>query len=239
MKKQTNTVKQILSKVMLVVILLTSVLGLSGCGLFPYELEVYSHKAFVESMEKYNSLHDIYVNTFISFDLDDNDQVTKRLYSAFAMTSATTKSFQRKHGYITDIHEDILSIRFLFYIISDNIDTNESVYKVKCNFNKVPFNYTQDDKIEFLPSGCECPSSLKNRYDLVYEESFFGDGEEVRIYNYVYNYSIYVNDTKACCIHISTKEETREEELNRIIKMLEDSLVVINTEKNFIWRDKE
>ena len=48
-----------------------------------------------------------------------------------------------------------------------------------------------------------------------------------------------VNDTLKCNIHISSIEEASEEKLNEIIQMLLDSLVVINAEDFFIWRDKK
>ena len=58
-------------------------LSLISCGEFAYEWEVDTHDEFVKNIEKYNSINDGFVDTFISFDLDDNTEITKRLYGSF------------------------------------------------------------------------------------------------------------------------------------------------------------
>ena len=51
------------------------------------------------------------------------------------------------------------------------------------------------------------------------------------------NGAVTVNGVEVACIHISSIEEASEEKLDEIIQMLSDSLVVINTDEWFIWRD--
>ena len=235
---------KLVARLMIAVILLVSAISLTGCGQFEYEWEVNSHKEFVEKIEQYNSVHDLYVNTFISFDLDDNEQVSKSLYSQSTMLFPKANSFSLKNGYIYDIHEDALSTRFLFYLKANGENSNEYAYKVKCHCVIADFNFTENNKIEILSSECENASSefYSLKYDLVYEESLkiHGSNEEKNVfYNYVYHYSIYVDGAEVCCIHISSIDEASDEKLDEIIQMLSDSLVVLNTEKYFIWRDKK
>ena len=237
--RKANKTK-LIARVMLVVILVASTVTLSGCGQFEYEWEVNSHKEFVEKIEQYNSIHNIYVDTFISFDLDDNEQVSKRLYSQHAMISPRTNSFEKDNGYICDIHNELYGIRFLYYLRSNNENINEYSYKVKCYCLRTDFNFTENDKIEILSSEYEKGSNLE--YDLSYEETLeiYGSDEgRYPLYNYVYHYSVYVEGVEVCCIHISSIDEATDEKLDEIIQMLSNSLVVLNTEKFFIWRNRK
>lgn len=228
---------------MLVAVLMTSAFALTSCGYVEYDREFNSHKEFANYIENYNSLHDLYVDTFISFDLDNNEKVTKSIYYTFAIIDSNAKSFAIDHGYICDIHEDGLSQILIYYLKGEDENYNDYAYKIKCSFSKVPFNFTSDDVIRIEESSCEYysnNSSLRN--DEFYEDSLMNMSpltEEDRIYNHVYHYTLYVNDTKACCIHISSIEEASQEKLDEIIQMLYESLEVINTGKFFIWRDKE
>ena len=242
--KNSNTKTKLAARVMLLVLLLASTVSFAGCGKFEYEWEVNTHREFVEKIKQYNSVHDLYVNTFISFDLDNNEQVSKSLYSQFTMLFPSANSFSQKNGYIYDIHEDGLSTRFLFYLKNDGENPNEYAYKVKCNFVIADFNFTENNKIEILSSECGNSSSefYSLKYDLAYEESLKINGsndEKNPFYNYVYHYSIYVDGAEVCCIHISSMDEASKEKLAEIIQMMQDSLVVLNTEKFFIWRDNK
>jgi hypothetical protein len=148
--------------------------------------------------------------------------------------------FYRDHGYFCDLYASGgISPAYLFYLKSDGENTNEFAYKIKYGGRFVDFNYTADDKIEILISKCSAGSgAIITQYDEFYEDAWFSDGtEREKIYNYVYHYSVYVNDVEAGCIHISSIDEPSEEKLDEIIQMLYDSLVVINTENFFIWRD--
>ena len=48
---------------------------------------------------------------------------------------------------------------------------------------------------------------------------------------------MYKNGTEFACLHISSIDEASEEKLAELVQMMQDSLVVINTEKFFIWRN--
>ena len=230
---------KILARVMLVILLISSTINLAGCGLVEYHWEGKTHQEFVEYIKNYNSRHDLYVDTFISFDLDNNSEISEREYGVFSIISARTRGFERNHGYICDIHEEGLDIEFLYYMSLDNEPENDHAYKIKCHFTRVYFNFNENDKIEITKS--ECYKYRNSLYDLVYEESLRYDEAKTEkdiIYNYRYYYSIYVNDTEACCIHISSIDEASEEKLADIIQMLSDSMVILNTEKFFIWKNK-
>ncbi len=241
-KNKLNKTK-LIARVMLVVLLLGGTLNLAGCGLVEYYWEGKSHQEFVEYIKNYNSRHDLFVNTFISFDLDNHYEVSERIYYLFSIISTRARGFERNHGYICDIHEDGFGIKFLYYLRSDTELENDRAYKIKCSFTKVPFNFTENDKIEFTQSECNYYNDVTNSVDdFVYEKSFYLDGsktEEDIIYNHRYHYSIYVNDTEACCIHISSIDEASEEKLADIIQMLSDSMVVLNTENFIIWQNKK
>ena len=221
---------KLVARLMLVVILTTTVsLSLTSCGIFTYDWETYSHEDFVSKVNEYNSLHDIYVDTFISFDLDSNTEVSGRLYCFVAGT-------KRK------MHDDIL------YDIYDNIITTYKVTqvfylngyacKIMCYYRNFAYNFTEEDKIEIKSGGEHFACS--EHLDSYYIESLIRfPQEEDKLYENIYRYKIYVNDVYFGCIHISSIYKTSEEKLDEIIQMMSDSLVVLNTEKFFIWRDSK
>ena len=77
--KKRNIKKAIGISVLICILL--SCISLCACGRYPYEWEVSTHGEFVENIKKYNSKHDEFVNTFISFNLDSNENVTKQIYN--------------------------------------------------------------------------------------------------------------------------------------------------------------
>lgn len=114
---------------------------------------------------------------------------------------------------------------------------NDYVYKIKCHFRRVPFNYTGEDEMEIVQSSC---IYYNDDNDLVYEDSIrcnVSYSEEDRIYTNVYHYDLNVNGNKSCCIHISSINEASEEKLNEILQMLYDNIVVMNADGIYIWRD--
>ncbi len=243
MKTHFNSrIIKFVARVMLLVLLLASALSFAGCGMTEWYMHYNTHKEFLEFIEEYNSIHNLYVETFISFDLDDNEQVTERCYSMFTLISSSwARNSLRKNGYMYDIQGTDFVTGFVFYLDSDGENANEYGYKIKCNFRKLDFNFTQNDKIEILESEnskCTYFSDHGNpSYDLYYQEDIFDSTIfDQKIYNYVYHCTLYVNGVEAGCIHISSIEETSEEKLDEIIQMMSDSLVVINADGFFIWR---
>lgn len=212
---------KLVAKILLLVLLLTSAFSFVGCGVpLPHDWEVYSHKEFVKEIEKYNSINDGSVDTFISFDFDSKEYVTKKIYCMTAVANAFMTS---KIG-LVDILDAHYTIYQAFYLKQED-NSNEYAYKIKCMYSRIDNSFTENNKIEI------------NKYDkhyctnndhLYYEERMVG-GEPILMYDYYHMYGIYVNDVEIGCIHISSIDETSEEKLDEIIQMLYDSLVVINT----------
>ncbi len=227
-----------MKRIIILTICILMLLTLTSCGRFLYEWEVDTHKEFVENIDKYNSANNGTIDTFVSFDLDSNDQVTQSKYYASSMVSPASHSFRRSHGCIYDMHDEGLGIRQLYYLKSE--DGNEYAYKINCNFKRVDFNFTADDNIEIIAS--ECTNYYYSRYDLIYEDTLSVERNSeniVSLYNHTYHYSLCVDGEEICCIHISSTDELNNIELEEIKQMLMNSLVVINTDVLFIWRDKK
>ena len=248
MKKQNSKIDKtkIITRVIIAIFLIANMLSLTSCGgLVNYSWETNSHKDFADYINKYNSLHDLYLETNISFDLDNNEKVTKSIYYIFAMLPVSRKGYCIKNGHTCDLHVDGLSRILVYYLKGDGENANGNEYKIKCSFSKVPFNFTNEDEFEIRESSCEYYSSLRNlSNDLVYENSIQKrvSSEEIKnnsIYNNVYHYTLYVNGVRSCCIHISSVEKASEEKLAEIHQMLLDNMVVINGEGLYIWRNQK
>ena len=234
---QTN-LQKVIARVMTLILLLVISLTLSSCpSPIPYDREVYSHEEFVKQIETYYSCHDLFVETYISFDLDDNDAVSKSIYFTATNVNSKARGFNIKHGYVCDrYNDDGLLFRFIYYLKTKE---NDYGYKIKC-FNRIfDYNFNENDKIEILSSQVfNCKGNLDFKYDLMYEELACQllIEPDAAIYNHTYHYSFCVNGLEMCCIHISSIEEASEEKLDEIIQMLLDSLVILNPDDFFIWR---
>lgn len=235
---------KLVARVILLIFLLANMLCFSSCifhGIIVWHKEVYSHEEFVQWVEGYNSRHDLYVDTFISFDLDDNEQVTKRLYASTTRISTKHNGFIAEHGYICDIHGYSFPTFFAFYLKDDGENANDYAYKIRCEPRVVDFNFTENDNIEICSSE-ECTTSYSAAFlDYMYENSLIYQphSEKVSVYNHIYHYSMYANDKLIACFHISSIDEASEEKLDEIIQMMSDSLVILNTEDFFIWRKQK
>lgn len=230
-------IKKLITRVVLFALLLTCMTSLTSCpSPIPYDWEVYSHEEFVKQIETYYSCHDLFVETYISFDLDDNDAVSKSIYFTATNVNSKARGFNIKHGYVCDRYDDGLIYRFIYYLKTEE---NDYGYKIKCFNRKFDYNFNENDKIEILSSQVfNCKGNLDFEYDLMYEE-FAVElliEPDAAIYNHTYHYSFRVNGLEMCCIHISSIEEASEEKLDEIIQMLLDSLVILNPNDFFIWR---
>lgn len=234
--KSNNT--EFIARIMLIVILLIGTFSFTSCGIRPRMYEVYTHEEFAKQIETYQSLHDLYVDTYISFDLDDNDEVSKSVYSTLIMSDSNARRFEKKQGFTCDLYTDGLGIRFLYYLKSDS---HEYAYKIKCFFSRFEYNFTENDRIEILSSTyTKCTDNSDFPNDYKYEETMqYDPPEDAAIYNHTYHYSLYVNDLEMCCIHISSIEEVSEAKLNEIIQVMSESLVVMNAKAFFIWREQK
>ena len=97
--KNSNRKIKLVARVMLLVFLLASAVSLVSCGIFSNYWELYSHKEFVRKVEEYNSRHNLYVDTFISFDLDSNEEISSSIYYFIA---GTPKKMRNKILYDID-----------------------------------------------------------------------------------------------------------------------------------------
>ena len=235
---KSNRKTKLVARVMLLVLLLASSTNLTGCMNFLYDWEVNTHEEFVKEVEKYNSINNGSVDTFISFDLDSYETVSKKMYNFKAMPGY--KGLVEKYG-LYDIYDEYYDIYQVFYL---SYDYHEYAYKIRYHYNRnhTQNNFTQQDKIEITISDEKHCDSIEA--DLYYQASLDNGSvsyrvEENRLYSHTYYYEVYVNGVNFGCIHISSIEEASEEKLAEIIQMMQDSLVVINTEKNFIWRDQK
>ena len=133
-------------KRLLVLLLCVSViLPFTSCGVFLYDWEVDTHSEFVANIEKYNSKHDEFVNTFISFDLDSNEDISKRLYRFIAPVT-------RKNIEIYDKNNKHFNVSLVFYMKSEANDSldSECDYKIRCEYKSVQQNFSEKDKIEII-----------------------------------------------------------------------------------------
>ena len=221
------------ARVMLVILLITSAVGLFGCyfgATIVYNWEVNMHDEFVAEIEKYNSVNDGFINTFISFDLDKNEDVSKRIYQFYTITN---NGGVNKFG-LCDKICSFWNIGLMFYLKSniENSDHNEHAYKIICSYDNVEYTFSEYDKIEIKQNNtdkCGC----KRELDMYYHEHLGYSSFEIedKIYTNAYYFEMLVNDVKFACIHISSIEEASEEKLNEIIQMLLDNMVIINTEE--------
>ena len=230
LKTKTNTVKQILARVMLVVVLLTSVLSLSGCrklfGNYHAEKgDLYkSHAELVEFIEKYNSKNDGFVSTFISFDFDSNEIVSDRYY--YWGIVAKLNDYYDK---VYDKYQDYLALRMTFYVndVDENGDIIKDSYQIYCSYNtkNVNYNFDANDNLSLnlFDASTTSPIYLGELFR-VYNPN---DNE----YNYITTYSLYVNEVDVMQISIASLEkELSQEKIDEICKLLMDNIVIINTE---------
>ena len=224
------------ARLMLVILLLTTLLNLSGCifrSTMVYDREYYSHEEFVNIIEHYNSVNNGSVDTFISFDLDFNDNVSNSIYRFSLITN--NKGLIQKYGFL-DIYDEFYRVKQLYYL-------NDTQYKILYHYdrNQARQEFKQDDKMEIRISDKTHCNSFS--HDLDYHESFnttsYIDEEGktqtkelyTRMYNYAYYCELYINDMECGCIHISSKLEMSTEKFEEIFKLLLDNIVIIGKEE--------
>ena len=231
MKNQKTNNRSLISKitarVMLVVLLLAGVLNLFGCYFGPtvaYNWCVNTHDEFVVEIEKYNSVNDGFVNTFISFDFDDNKDISEKYYQ---MCTTVNKGAVYKYGLCDKYSDGPIYIELVYYFKSniENDQYSEHAYKIYCVYGDVEYSFSEYDKIEIQ-------NTMTHNCVSLYKDRYYGDRtSENMIYNNVYHYEFLVNGVEFACIHISSIKEASEEKLEEIVQMLMDSMVIINTEE--------
>ena len=219
-----------MKRIIILTICISMLLTLTSCGTFLYQWEFDTHKEFVEKIEKYNSINDGFVNTFISFDLDSNSEITKRIYSF--LTEVSNKRIAQKYG-VYDINADYFRVSLVFYLQSNINDEkfNGLAYKIRCEYAPVKYNFSDCDKIEIKPT--EIVNCISIKRDMYYQESLSQEydyrKEENKIYVQSYHFDILVNEKKYGCVHISAIDNSDDTKIEEIRQMLMDSLVILNT----------
>ena len=237
MKKQKIKFNKskLVARVMLVILLVASAVSLFGCYFGPtlaYHWEVNTHNEFVKEIDKFNHTSDGFVDTFISFDLDENEEVSDRIYCFDTIANATKVA---KFGLCDKICSGH-SVYLLFYLNAptQSEEHKDHAYKIACYYRDVKYNFSENDKIEVKKGNTY--KEYESERCSVFRDEFYQQGmmnydlPENMVYNYSSHYEIWVNDEEFACIHISSIEEASEEKLDEIIQMLYDSLVIINTE---------
>ena len=219
MKNQTKFNKsKLVARGMILVFLLTSAASFFGCYFGPtlsYNWSVETHSQFVQEIERFNSVNDGSVNTFISFDLEDNKDVS---YIIYKLSTIANDAVIKKNG----LHDEVcnLSVDIIYFLKSNTENNEHSEHAYKVNFHYGGYHqFSNQDKIEIRHNST--PNCQGMCEDAWYKDSM--------IYKNAYYYNTFVNDLQIGCIHISSIDEASEEKLDEIIQMLYDSLVIINT----------
>lgn len=239
MKKQKTKFNKskLFARVMLVILLVASAVSLFGCYFGPtigYRWYVNTHEEFVQKIEEFNSINDGVIDTFISFDLDENEEVSERWY--WFVTSAI-KTAKEKLG-LCDKICNTYAIYQLFYLKANtqNNEHEDCAFKIACFYRDAQYNFSENDKIEVKKgttfNGEVVPEQQCGEFQDEYKDFGidYSNLPENMIYNYSNHYEFFVNDKEFMCIHISSVDEVSEEKYEEIIQMLLDNMVVINVE---------
>ena len=228
-----NKTLKLITKALLVIILATSVLTLSGCYSISRKLfgnyraernALYnSHAELVEFIEKYNSKNDGFVSTFISFDFDSNEIVSESYYY-WGMNGTFNDYYDKVH----DKYQDYLGVRMTFYVndVDENGNIIKDAYQIYCSYNTGNINYNFDANdnlsLNLFDDSIKSPSYLAEWFK-VYNPN---DKE----YNYITTYALYVNEADVMQISIASIDESMpQEKLDEILQLLMDNMVIINT----------
>ena len=215
LKTKTNTVKQILAKVMLVILLLTSVLSLSGCE--------WTNYFSTTTMDNISHIHDEVESKFKYF---DNYQKLEEFINTNTDTyEYVTFNIENQYAYLLESYEVYTLCRLwngepLYYfmdylVIRGNIEFNEVVSdnKIVISFASIP------------------PSKYKNL--IVYEDTILDikvldDKIEDYEIDYCMYYGVYAGENKLMEFSIkSTSQKLSEEEFSEICDDLKQYLVII------------
>ena len=208
-----NKTLKLISKALLVIILATSVLTLSSCLSIGGEsnccLKFYSHAEFTEFVEKYTSnKQDRFMFTFVSFDLDDMEQIHVELYSVNT-TKEHRRSLITKEEKVESVfdashdHGFHSTMTFLMDEYLENGEKIENAYKITCVYStSSEYNFYQGDQmhIEHISS-----NSL----------------------NYYKGY-LCINNVREVEISIECEVATEQEKIDEIYQLFVDNIVIIN-----------
>lgn len=245
--KNMNLKTKLIARAMFFVVLLASAINFSGCttkSTVNRSLHYKSHANLIKFIEKYNSKNDGFVNTFISFDFDNNDDVVPYCYYLNTLgtikRSRITRESEYAELYDADHHYGFWG-EYCFHM-------EDPTVQIQCTWYMKDYNFYQDDEIsvEFIDnfSIYDEDKTIELMMDYGYEnfDSFredMGDRRTLLIsqehryekqYSYVYFYQIKVNGEDMVFVKIYTETEFENEKLDEICQLLLDNMVIINTE---------
>ena len=264
MKNQTTKLNKskLVARVMLVVFLMTSVVSFTACGggLVNRTIQFRSYGELLEYLERYNSQNDGFVNTYISFDFDNNERVQIYEYSLKTVWKLQP-SF--KNGvidteyadhYDKDRPNDSFGCDMIFYIddVASSGEKIERAYQIYCFYTSPKdYNFYQGDDVaikcvDTYYIGDDSDNNIKTDFHKLYAvyynwESFheqFGDISTYdvkedcyrRYYTYMYLFEVQINGKTEMRFKLTSDNEMNQEKLNEICTLLKDNLVIINTE---------
>ena len=180
MKKQNSKINKtkLITRVIISFLLMAKMLSLTSCMWGPtiaYNWKVETHNEFVKEIEKYNSIHDEFINTFISFDLDNNENISNRMYR---FSTIANKSAVHKYG-LCDKVGRTFNVEFACHLRL-NVENNDYPYQIGCYYRDTQYNFSEKDKIEIKKGNpydgkdlsSQCNHMSKDRK---YTEKIFSD----------------------------------------------------------------
>ena len=219
MKKHFFETKRIklIARVMLVIILIVSVNMLNACNYVRLEdISLTSHKEFVEFVEKFNSKTDKDISSFISFDLDKNNNITNKSYSIHL--ELISPNYIKDD--IFDKYTELAIVKMFFYFNDTQSGVIKNEYEVICVYCANDLNLRQNDSYKLMRSGGEQRDSL---YIQLHSDN-------LDHYLYTYKYAVSTGGEEVMNIYISSILESTQEKLDEICQLLLDNIVIINTE---------
>ena len=244
MNFKTNKIN-LIARVMLFVLLVTSALTLTACpgwnGPVQRTLTFKSHNELLQFVEKYNSKNDGFVYTFVSFDLDDNDRIEVFEYNFKTMVKLKRSLFTQNITVVElydKTHSRGIGCELIFYI--EDIDAQiRCSYSTRSNYNFYQNNEMDVSFVDFYYIDDTWDSEIGKKYSSSsnYKEEF-GDLrtfdydilEYQMYYDYIYLYQIYINGIDEIKVKINSQNELSQEQLDEICQLLLDNIVIINTE---------
>lgn len=232
----------------LLLLLFTVTLMFSSClfssGEAMREINFSSHSELVDFVEDYNSKNDGFVDTFVSFDFDNNNEVRPYRY-CFRSVWALPGLFSKRDGGYKKLYDKNHSHMFdceMIFHIDDDVD--KMYCQIYCFFEtNNEYNFYQGDNIsiEFVgkysvydkwkyidESNCDT-YGFERRFNDIRSYNYDTKTSELT-YNIMYAFLIKINDITELNIEITSVYDMTEEQLNYISQLFMDNLVIINTE---------
>ncbi len=216
------------SKMMLILILATSVLTLSSCHIFEdadwnvHYKEFHTHFEFANFIQDYNSNADSNISSFFSFNFDNDNGILDKYYKFRTRAPYKAENLYDKNTVDTNVE-------LIFYYDND-VSSGELEYKIKCVYRKSERNFSHTDKFEIKTLTAEEMSGeyLINSKDYQ-DERLSNDNKK---YNHVYSLALLVNGENIMSIKISSTQELPQVQLDGVSQILLDNMIIIGAEDN-------